>query len=74
MSSQSFGAMSLIFSLSDTLLSTVREVDDEFNTVASGVLTGLLYMAPRGLRAMAKGSAVGLGLTATYLLYQKKMS
>ena len=61
-----------MFSLYDTLLSNVRDVDDEVNTVASGVLTGLTYTSPHGLTRMIKGGSLGLGLTVAYLLYQKK--
>lgn len=61
-----------MFSLYDTALSTIRSVDDELNTVASGVLTGLTYTAPHGLKRMAYGGGFGLGLTLLYLAYDNK--
>ena len=61
-----------MFSLYDTLFSCLRDVDDEFNTVASGVFTGVTYSSPHGLTRMMKGGGLGLGLTVAYLLYQKK--
>jgi hypothetical protein len=61
-----------MFALYDTLLSTVRDVDDDLNTVASGVLTGITYLSPHGLNRMLKGGGAGFGLTLAYLLYQKR--
>ena len=61
-----------MFSLYDTLLSNIRDVDDELNTVTSGVLTGVTYASPHGLTRMMKGGGLGLGLTLAYILYQKK--
>lgn len=61
-----------MYSLYDTLLSNVREVDDELNVVASGLLTGITYSAPHGLKRMAKGGLVGLTLTLTYLAYTRR--
>lgn len=61
-----------MFSLYDAILSSARSVDDELNTVASGVLTGLTYTMPHGLRRMAYGSGFGLGLTLLYLAYENK--
>lgn len=72
MSAQSFGSIALMFSLYDTLISNIREVDDELNTIASGLLTGITYTAPHGLKRMLKGGGVGLGLTLAYLAYTKK--
>lgn len=60
-----------MFSLYDTLLANVRDVDDELNTVASGVLTGLTYRSPHGLKSMARGGLIGAGLTLAYLSYSK---
>jgi len=61
-----------MFSLYDTLLSNVREVDDEVNVIASGLLTGATYGSPHGLKRIIKGGAVGLTLTLSYLVYTRR--
>lgn len=61
-----------MYSLYDTLFSTVREVDDELNIAASGLLTGVTYTAPHGVKRMAKGGLVGLGITLAYLAYTRR--
>ena len=71
-SAQTLGAFALMYSLYDTIVTNIRGVDDEFNSVSAGVLTGVTYRTPHGLRPMAKGGAVGLALTLAYLSYTKK--
>lgn len=62
-----------MFSLYDVAISTARDVDsDELNTIASGVLTGITYTAPHGLRRMAYGGGFGLGLSLLYLGYSNQ--
>jgi hypothetical protein len=62
-----------MFSLYDTAISTIRNVDsDELNTISSGVLTGITYTAPHGLKRMAYGGGFGLGLTLLYLAYNNQ--
>lgn len=61
-----------MYSLYDTLLSNVRDVDDELNIVGAGLLTGVTYASPHGLKRMAKGGLVGLGLTVAYLAYTRR--
>ena len=61
-----------MFSLYDTLLSNVRDVDDELNIVASGVLTGATYASPHGLHRMLKSGAIGMGLSLAYVLYKQR--
>jgi hypothetical protein len=62
-----------MFSLYDTFLSYSREVDDELNIVTAGFLTGVTYSSPHGgIKRMAKGGLVGLGLTLAYLSYTKR--
>lgn len=63
-----------MYSLYDTLFSNLRDVDDEFNVAASGLLTGVTYTSPHGLKRMAKGGLVGLGLTLAYLAYTRRDS
>ncbi|RNA41956.1 mitochondrial import inner membrane translocase subunit Tim23 [Brachionus plicatilis] len=70
--SQTVGSWALMFSLYDTILSNVREVDDEFNVAASGLLTGATYGAPYGLRRVAKNGLIGLGCTLAYLAYTRR--
>ena len=72
MSAQSFGCLALLFSLYDWGISSVRNVEDELNTVSAGVLTGITYTSPHGLKRMAYGGGFGLGLTLLYLAYNKK--
>lgn len=61
-----------MFALYDTVLSYGRDVDDELNIVGSGLLTGVTYSAPHGLKRMAKGGFIGLALTLTYLAYTRR--
>lgn len=71
-SAQSFGGIALMFALYDTVLSYGRDVDDELNIVGSGLLTGVTYSAPHGLKRMAKGGFIGLALTLSYLAYTRR--
>ena len=43
MSAQTVGAWALLYSLYDTLISNVRQVDDELNSLAAGTLTGIHF-------------------------------
>ena len=61
-----------MFSLYDTLLYNVRDVDDELNILASGALTGVTYGSPHGLNRMIKGGGIGFALTLAYVLYKQK--
>lgn len=61
-----------MYSLYDTILSNVRNVDDELNVAASGFLTGATYGLPYGARRMAKNGLVGFGLTLAYLTYSSR--
>lgn len=64
---QPAGAAVLMFSIFEILLKNVR-ANDELNSLAAGAFTGALYRSPHGLRAAAKGSGVGLGLAAAWLV------
>lgn len=64
--------LALMYSLYDTLLSNVRDVDDEINIAASGFLTGVTYTAPHGLKRMAKGGVAGLLLALGSLVYLRR--
>lgn len=46
--------------------------DDEFNTLAAGTATGLLYKSTAGLRKCAIGGVIGLSLSAIYCLATSK--
>lgn len=61
-----------MFSLYDTMLSYSREVDDELNIAASGLLTGATYSAPHGVKRMAKSGLVGLACALTYLSFSNR--
>jgi import inner membrane translocase subunit TIM23 len=72
MSAQSLGCIALLFSLYDWGISSARGVEDDINTVSSGVLTGITFTSPHGLRRMAYGGGFGLGLTLMYLAFSRK--
>ncbi len=69
---QLFGALALLYSLNDTIISNVRGVDDQFNVIPSAALTGLVYSSSNGFRSMAKSSLIGAGLSLAYLAVTNK--
>lgn len=66
-SSQVFGSVALMFSLYDTLITNVRDVDDQFNIIPAAGLACATYSIPKGLRSVAKGGAFGTFLALAYL-------
>ena len=50
------------------ILSKVRGVDDELNTLAAGAATGMLFKSSSGLRQCAIGGGTGLAIAAAYCL------
>jgi len=65
---QQLGAIAFIYCGSGVLLSQIRGVDDELNTMGAGAVTGLLYKSTSGLRGCAIGGAAGFGLAAAWVL------
>lgn len=62
------GVIAVMYSSFGVILSKLRGVDDELNTLAAGTATGLLYKSTSGLRPSAMGGAAGLVISAAYCL------
>jgi hypothetical protein len=58
--------------LYDTLITNVRDVDDEFNIIPAGALAGATYSVTRGARTMAKSGLIGFAATLVYLGLSKR--
>jgi len=65
---QTLGVVALMYSLFGVVLSWGRGVDDEANTLIAGTSTGLLYKASGGWKTSVRGGALGLGISAAYVL------
>lgn len=63
------GSIAVLYSAFGVLLSWARGEDDEINTVAAGVATGLFYKSTGGLKKCMIGGGVGLALSSLYVLY-----
>ncbi|XP_050084328.1 mitochondrial import inner membrane translocase subunit Tim23 [Anopheles aquasalis] len=63
------GTIAVMYSAFGVLLQWARGEDDEFNTIAAGGATGLLYKSSAGIRKCALGGGVGLALTSLYVLW-----
>lgn len=63
------GSIAVLYSAFGVLLSWARGEDDEINTVAAGVATGLFYKSTAGLKKCMIGGGVGLALSSLYVLY-----
>jgi len=68
----SVGVLALMYSGFGVLYSWLRGVDDEFNTLAAGTSTGLLYKSAAGFRKCGAGGAVGFGIAAAYCLWSSR--
>lgn len=64
-----FGTIAVLYSAFGVFLSWARGEDDEFNTIASGAMTGMMYKSTAGLKKCAIGGGVGLALSSLYVLY-----
>ncbi|GAV08885.1 hypothetical protein RvY_18511 [Ramazzottius varieornatus] len=62
------GVIAVMYSTFGVILSKLRGVDDELNTLAAGTATGLLYKSTSGLRASGLGGTAGLAISAAYCL------
>jgi len=68
---QQLGAIAFIYCGCGVLLSQVRGVDDELNTMAAGAVTGALYKSASGLRGSAIGAAAGFGVAAAWCVFTR---
>lgn len=65
---QTLGVISLLYSVLGIFISKARGAEDELNTLAAASLTGMLYKSSGGLKNVARGGAVGLGISTAYCL------
>uniref|UniRef100_A0A8C2M974 Mitochondrial import inner membrane translocase subunit TIM23 n=1 Tax=Cricetulus griseus TaxID=10029 RepID=A0A8C2M974_CRIGR len=63
------GSLALLYSAFGVIIEKTRGAKDDLNTVAAGIMTGMLYKCPGGLRGRAHGGLAGLTLTSLYALY-----
>uniref|UniRef100_A0A8C5PSI0 Mitochondrial import inner membrane translocase subunit TIM23 n=1 Tax=Leptobrachium leishanense TaxID=445787 RepID=A0A8C5PSI0_9ANUR len=63
------GSVALLYSAFGVIIEKTRGAEDDLNTVAAGVMTGMLYKSTAGLRGIARGGLAGLALTGAYALY-----
>ncbi|XP_071953555.1 mitochondrial import inner membrane translocase subunit Tim23-like [Antedon mediterranea] len=66
------GVVAVMYSILGLGISWGRGTEDEINTISAATATGLLYKSSAGLKTMAKGGAVGLGLSTLWCLYHNK--
>nr|QBH72748.1 hypothetical protein [Xibalbanus tulumensis] len=71
-SANALGVIAVMYSGFGVILSWVRGIDDEINTLTAATTTGLLYKSSAGLRRCAVGGAVGFGIAAAYCLWNSK--
>ncbi|XP_022092773.1 mitochondrial import inner membrane translocase subunit Tim23-like [Acanthaster planci] len=71
-SANSIGVIALMYSVLGLGLSWGRATEDELNTVGAATATGLLYKSSAGIKKMAKGGVIGLGLASAWCLWQNK--
>ncbi|XP_031434371.1 mitochondrial import inner membrane translocase subunit Tim23 [Clupea harengus] len=63
------GSVALLYSVFGVAIEKARGAEDDVNTVVAGILTGVLYKSPGGLRSAVRGGVAGLALTGVYALY-----
>lgn len=66
-SAQVFGSVALMFSLYDTLITNLRDVDDQINIIPAAGLACATYSLPHGLKSVGKGGVFGVALALAYL-------
>ena len=64
--SNALGSLAVIYSCFYSLVSQVREEDDELKSCISGGVTGALYKSTAGVRKTLAGGAIGLTIAATW--------
>ena len=68
-SAQTLGVVALLYSIFGTVISKARGAEDELNTISAGTLTGMLYRASGGLKAVGRGGAIGFIVSSAYCAY-----
>jgi import inner membrane translocase subunit TIM23 len=63
-----FGTISVYYSIFGIILEKVRGCEDELNTVAAGTSAGLLYKSTSGLRRCGIGGLIGFSLATVFSL------
>jgi len=67
------GSVAVIYSLTHCLISlTVYEEEDEMKSMISGTMAGAFFKSTAGLKATARGGAIGLGLATLWAFGLKK--
>ncbi|CAH1246481.1 mitochondrial import inner membrane translocase subunit Tim23-like [Branchiostoma lanceolatum] len=68
------GVVALFYSAFGVLYSSSLffDVDDERSTLLAGTSTGLLFKSTAGLKGMARGGGIGLGLAALWCVWQNR--
>lgn len=62
----SLGVVSLMYGCTNTAIEKVRGVEDEYNSIAAAVTTGVLFKSTGGPRAIAIAGSLGGGLALLY--------
>lgn len=62
----SLGVIALMFGCTNTAIEKVRGVEDDYNTAAAAVITGMAFKSTGGPRAIAIAGGVGGGLALLY--------
>ncbi|XP_050438512.1 mitochondrial import inner membrane translocase subunit Tim23-like [Adelges cooleyi] len=68
----SFGTISIYYSIFGIILEKTRGCDDELNTIVSGTSTGFLYKCTSGIKRCGIGGLIGFGLATTYCLVNSR--
>jgi import inner membrane translocase subunit TIM23 len=66
--SNTFGTLSVYYSIFGIILEKTRGCEDELNTIVAGTSTGLLYKATSGLRRCGIGGLIGFSLATAFSL------
>lgn len=62
----SLGVVALLYGCTNTAIEKVRGVEDEYNSMAAAVTTGVLFKSTAGPRAIAIAGGIGGGLALMY--------
>jgi len=62
----SLGVVSLMYGCTNTAIEKVRGVEDEYNSIAAAVTTGVLFKSTGGPRAIAIAGGIGGGMALMY--------
>ncbi|XP_046858417.1 mitochondrial import inner membrane translocase subunit tim23-like [Xenia sp. Carnegie-2017] len=67
----SLGVLALMYSTLDYGIGKLRDKEDEYNSIAAAISTGLIFKSTAGIRAMGIAAAVGGSLATVYNLSEK---